>query len=256
MIGQNFFGKNEIKLDDNMQAMLRKVPANSLLIIDLDKTVICSDVFEGSETWYYALVDVCVRRLGEKQGLHRANAIYNQVQQGRTSALSADKEISWKDELAKLRARGVKIIGMTARQGDIAEATIKQVSSVGFSADTELLKRGVAKIDGEKIAVVPGYIFSGNCSKGPALDKVKSLFCTKALNDYPHVSFFDDRRDNCLSVNAMLERKNIPHTVTMYTKVDEQQLFPGESLETYLSNYYLLPEVKSAEEPRIPLSSL
>jgi len=256
MPGNTFFGKNEIKPSDDMATLLAAVPANSLLILDLDKTVMRSDSFEGSETWYHALVDECVRRYGEKPGLYKANDLYNQVQQGRECALAADKEMSWADELAKLRERGVKIIGMTARQGDIALPTIKQVGSTGFSVDRDVIKEGKAEINGEQITVVPGYIFSGNCAKGPALDKVKGLFSSKALSGYSHVSFIDDRRDNCLSMNAMLERNEISHTVTLYTKVDEARLFPNDCLENHLDKYQLPDAVKASEEQPVATLSL
>lgn len=220
----------DIKQVATMAEALAPVDADTLLIFDLDNTIIETTQTLGSDQWFeHYLHQQISKRLKDglpeakatSEGLLRALTDWKSIQ--RVTSVQLVEQVT-ADLIAK-HQKTIKVMGLTARPIDLADATYKQLNSVGvdltksaaFPNDLILNQGGgdvnfIAKFQ-------KGILFSGNSAKGPMLLKFLALANVSAKK----IIFVDDKQKNVDSVDKALDTlPGITHTSMRYGAADKK----------------------------------
>lgn len=208
--------RGEVREIKSMSEILPEVRPTTLLVFDLDNTLVEPEGNIGSDQWYDYIV-TALRR----DGLDPA-------------AAEAQAGALWTRMLAKVKAkpveeltpilvreqqkRGLKILGLTARGPEDAPATFAQLKAIGL----DLEKSAVAKDD---LAFAPGGLYSrGVYFVGDGPDKGKALlaFLERTGVRPTRVVFVDDKPRHAKNVDAALTGAGIPCVAFRYGAADEK----------------------------------
>ncbi len=188
----------EVREIKSMTEIVSEVRPTTLLVFDLDNTLVEPEGNIGSDQWYDYIV-MALRRDGlEPEAAEKeANALW-------TRMLGVVK-VKPVEELTPLllraqQKRGLKILALTARGPEDAPATFAQLKAIG--------------VDLAPSAV----IFVGDGDKGEAL----LTFLDKIKLRPTRVVFVDDKLRHAKAVDAALTAAGIPCVAFRYGAADEK----------------------------------
>jgi len=192
----------------------REIVAGTLVVFDIDNTLIEPVQMLGSDQWFYALVDDIRReQVGEAAAVDRAMAIWNAVQSD--TAVRA-VEAATPLLILRLQRRGIPILALTARTSQIAADTSRQLRSVGIDFE-RMAVAGDLEL-GATSKLVGGVLYVGeHNSKGEVLVALMRL----AKLSPKRVVFVDDKRKNVDSVSAALTSAKLPFVAYRYGAADQ-----------------------------------
>ena len=209
----------EIRETSRMSEVIKAVDTKTLLIFDLDNTVIEPTNQLGSDQWYYFLE----RKYREIDGLDGDQAYKKAMHVwNRTQDVIKMKPVE--NDVPKLlrqaQARGIKTIGLTARTLDVAATTLRQLASI----DVDLSKGSIHKPDIEirskdLARYTGGILFVGDRNvKGEVLTQFLKLI----KHEPKRIVFVDDKLKHVQSVEAAMKELKIPYIGFRYGAADEK----------------------------------
>lgn len=147
------------------------VDDTSLVLFDLDHTVFEGARIYGHANWFYGLINA-----GKAQGIAESETIRRifpawLTSQERTSVKPV--EALTPALIARLQARGLNVMGLTARQTPLIPATVRQLSEIGIDFTNSSLMPAIFA-DGEFSAPVAyrnGILFTSEFVKKSAVLK-------------------------------------------------------------------------------------
>jgi hypothetical protein len=198
--------KTQVKTTDSLTQVLPFLNSRTLLVVDIDNTLLEPRQNLGSDPWYrYLLRRLRDRGLAAPLARDKAIAVWNRLQDrievrpvepGTPRLLRAQQD------------HGVCTLGLTSRSLTIARRTRLQLESIGV----QLHRR---PCPGAHRLLRHGILFAGEGNdKGALLVR----FLRGRRPD--RVVFVDDRQENVDDVARALERASIPAIVFRYTAVD------------------------------------
>jgi phosphoglycolate phosphatase-like HAD superfamily hydrolase len=209
----------DVREISSLRQILPELTPGTLLVLDLDNTLIRPAGNLGSDQWYYFLV----RKFRDRDGLsaaaaeRAAMALWNRVQP------SLHLQTVEPETARLIRAeqdRGFLTLGLTARTTDIAATTIAQLRGVGVNlarhtvpthhftwptADPVLFKGGVL------------FVGEGN-EKGRTLLE----FLRRAGVRPARIVFVDDKRRHTVSVDRAARVAGVPCVAFRYGATDRR----------------------------------
>lgn len=207
-----------------------KEPDKTLVIFDIDNTLVCPENELGADEWFYYMVN----KKMQKEGLDYLGAVIQSLPkyyyaQFHIPLIPVEKNIS--ETLQKLMGLNIKFIALTARAIYLAERTFDQLFSLnikfGFLRDKtislNLMHPALFK---------QGILFSGNNDKGDALIALLDF-----VDFHPeYIIFADDKHKNLLSVEDAALKRQIHFTGIRYSGCDEKvkKFDPAKARELYL----------------------
>jgi hypothetical protein len=201
---------------ERMDEVERALIAGALVVFDIDNTLIEPAGMLGSDQWYYALVEQLQKdeKLDEDTAIDRATILWNEVQRG---LAVRPVEATVPALIEKWAARDIRIVALTARTFDIADATKEHLRSVGI----DFSKKKIAS-DLDLGLERPAKLIDGIVYLGEKNDKGEVLIeLLRALNLRPtRVIFVDDKKKHVESVSASLARTFIPYSAFRYAAAD------------------------------------
>lgn len=205
----------EMRETNSMEEALSLAGSTTLVVLDLDNTVMETNQMLGSDPFFGLLVSAA-----NAQGILGEEAIHwALVRNGMVQPESGVRPVEEKTPglIRGLQERNVRIMGLTSRPGAWAEKTIRQVESLGISlAITAPLLESTSLPSG---LIREGIFFlRPGKSKGPALVELLG-----ALPEAPGaIVFVDDKLSHTTSVEASLHSLPIPHTSFRYGAADQR----------------------------------
>lgn len=192
--------------------------AQTLVIFDLDNTLMHPDKHLGSDQWFYQRVAYF-----EAQGMKHQDAInatlprYFQVMYYVWMQPVQENTVQ---VVHQLQNKKVTTIALTARSLDIAYRTIEQLDHIGITFDG----KGPVKCpityqrDNKKPAMyLHGIIFCGDHDKG---EVIADWF--NRIKYYPKkIIFIDDKMKNIVSVEKALHKRDYPFIGIRYGYLDD-----------------------------------
>ncbi|MBN2359948.1 MAG: DUF2608 domain-containing protein [Deltaproteobacteria bacterium] len=195
------------------------IDEQTLVVFDIDNTLLEPVQTLGSDQWFYYLVDQGKRerRLSENKAIAEAVATWNRVQE---DVIVRPVEPDTPALVRRLQERGVRIIALTARTSGAAAITERQLRSIGIDLGRNPLPRPAVREGRRPDTSQPwlgAILFLGeNQTKGEALAKV-----VRSLPEPPsRVVFVDDKAHNTRSVDRALARLRIPVVAFRYGATD------------------------------------
>lgn len=189
---------------------------DTLVVFDLDNTLIEPVQTLGSDQWYYHLVaQLQAQGRDETQAHAEANAIWNRVQ---LATAVRPVEADTPDRVARLQARGLRVMALTARTQDVSSLTARQLESVGYTLAKSAFGRDELVLDADAGEIYrEGVLYVGeHASKGQAL----LAFLAKVGVTPARVVFVDDKEKHARSVDATLTAAGIPVVAIRYGAAD------------------------------------
>ena len=193
---------SEIREVQTMVAALAEVDADTLLLFDLDNTIMRTPQYLGSDHFFDELVSKALTAGGAmEQAVKDARNIWVAIQR-KTATIAV--EDTTPNLIKQLQDRGFLPLGFTARPLDIEEATRKQLLAIGVDFATRPFRQSEPLIvtSGDDNGRYSGGILYGGFknSKGPLL-----VDFLKQLDLHPRkVVFVDDKLKNVKSVDEAL----------------------------------------------------
>lgn len=197
---------------DSIERIWEHVTSDSLVILDLDDTVIEPQQTLGGDKWFYDLIDQR-RAAGHtlEAALELALQDWTEVQHHVTM-----KPVEPRTHLVirKLQAGGNRVIGLTARDSTLADRTIQQLSKIGVDFKISPISRKSVILDEKtNLRYHEGIIFVGETKKkGQALLKFLDHHRVRPK----HVIFLDDKEKHVRCVEETLNELGITHVALWY----------------------------------------
>lgn len=201
----------------SFQEIKKVITPETWVFLDLDNTVFETHQTLGSDHWF----DRILQKYFEEhqhwpKALERAVQHWTEVQ---NHAPMRPVEADTPQMIRELQSNGLPVIGLTARNKQLADRTVRQLSEMDVDFNLSTPAHGHLNIDPEagEIQYQDGIIFVGEIrNKGEALSRFLRLVQAKPK----HIVFADDKEYHARSVEKVLQDANIDHFIFHYTATD------------------------------------
>jgi hypothetical protein len=211
----SFFSLQAVEIQRLTEA-LRGVDASTVVVLDIDDTLIHPVQMVGSTDWGHHVTGQLIAA-----GMDREEAFW--LSTDRLMAVNrlidvAVVEAETPALIRDLQSRGIVVLACTARPGSFAEATHRQLASVGIDLPSTAPALDDFSIPGgaRPPAYSRGIIYSYGTSKGEAL----AGFLQIAGVTPSHLVFVDDSWKHVQAVQRAMDGLGIPCTVYRYAGAD------------------------------------
>lgn len=249
-----FFGNNlyaKVIQTATMADALKDATTTTLVILDIDNTILTPNQMVGSDAWFDHLFATLKEqgKLTEGQAEAAASAIWGEVQ-ARTAVRPV--EAITPDLIAKLQAQGTIVMALTARPLTLTRTTLIQLKGVGIN----LMMNPVSKALVDVRVSLPtrpkpvlarynsGVLFANGADKG----KLLVAFLKQQKLKPSSIIFVDDKQYNADNVERALVAAHINHAVYRYSAADAiVKTFNGETADLqYFFMQHILSDADAA----------
>ena len=205
----------DVREISSMQEIVPALESGTLLVFDIDNTLVTPLGYIGSDQWYYYLSTAIARdqpKLSKTQVQEKADAVWTRAQdlvkvrpvEALTPALIRGQQ-----------ERGIRVMALTARAESDAPATFRQLHDIGVDLDLNSVHAADLHVPG-------GYWSHGVLFVGEGVDKGKFLveFLGRIGLKPSRIVFADDKPHHARNVDAALSAAGIPATVFRYGAED------------------------------------
>lgn len=208
----------------SMEKAVSHAGPESLLIFDIDNTLIQPVQMLGSDQWFFYMVDKFVKDgASQEDATEKAWKAWVDVQKVtkvRPAEATTPKLIS------DAQGKGIFTMALTARSYDEGELTHRQLSSVGIDMtgfpplfkDLELTEEGMKR----PARYYKGVLLVDLNDKGEVLDMFLKMMKRKSKFSPANVVFIDDKMKNVSAVDAALAKVGLECDCIRYGYLDAQ----------------------------------
>ena len=197
------------------------VTPETLVVFDIDNTLLAPAGQLGSDQWFYFIDSLYkLQGMGEKEAGDLAMRVWNEAQRRVTVGPLEPDTVAL---LARLAARGVPMMALTARTLDIAELTATQLATAGLSLEGRLPGARATRIPRAELGAAEDALFAhGVLFVGESNDKGKVLSRFLQMSDLrpARVVFVDDKARHVKNVEAALSALGVPSVAFRYGGAD------------------------------------
>lgn len=196
----------------------------TLLVFDIDSTVLEPTQMLGGDAWFYYTVDAGIKSGKIKQEAINAAMIPWLAAQEITEVRPVEKITA--ETIKRAQENGVMVMALTARPYELAEATLRQLNSIGvdFSKNPPIKKdidfgNGFGRY-------YKGIFFASTTQNGNFIAHNKGSVLLRFLEKLGYtpqkIMFVDDRKNNVENVNTALAQKGLDCQCFRYGAADMQ----------------------------------
>lgn len=197
--------------------LLRYVDRNTVLVVDIDNTILTSGQDLGTTKWGWNHVSR-MEKMGytHDEAMALTHAVFHQVWRLSEPRL-VDERIP--DVIRRFQKQGIKVLGLSNRDPSLAYVTSDQLCRLNI----DLTRSSLDSDDFKVFAATETHYVEGILFVGDMGDKGKALnaFLRMVLQRPDKVVFVDDRMRNVSNVGAALRDLNIEYVGVWYRKGDE-----------------------------------
>jgi hypothetical protein len=210
----------KITTSAEMSELLKHIHFDTVVLFDLDNTVMEAQLELGSDQWFVQMCMQVVAKIPEKdKAITWAVALYHEVQKiVRTQAV----EEATVKIIRALQDIGIPIIAITARDECLHPATTRQLADIGIELHHLEIPPLELPIAGNTSSINPiyeqGVIYCGGRDKGACFRAF--LESTKA--GIKHVVMVDDKEKYLHQVGAVAEELGIRFDGVRYSHLDQK----------------------------------
>ena len=212
------FSRAEVQETAQMSEALSAVDAKTLLVFDLDNTIIEPVQTLGSDQWFEAQVKhyVVVEHLDPDRAIHKAIILWSKIQQV-SGVQPVEKNTPFL--IKEKQEQGIRVMGLTARPQELSTRTREQLKSIGVDLSLTAVSTKDFAVQGVSDAkFTRGITFVGTNNKGKVLAAL-----LKQLDLVPaKVVFVDDKEKHVKSVDVALKELGIKYLGFRYGAADEK----------------------------------
>jgi len=189
----------------------------TLIIFDIDNTILEPTKPEGSDQWFYAAINYFQKQgLTYQQARNKVIPIYIELNR-KNGVQLVEKEVV--ALIHSFQHRNIPVIALTSRSEPIKSITIKQLTSFNIDLEREPLNNK-SFVFNFKIpaSFYHGILFCGDNNK----DAILIEFLKQTTLKPGLIIFIDDKRHYLASVEKTLNKKNIPFIGLRYGYLDNK----------------------------------
>lgn len=220
---------SEVREIKSMKEILKEVDSQTLLVFDLDNTLMEPVQSLGSDQWYYYIIKKYKEadKLNDQEAYDKSDKVWNQTQW--LIEVKAVEAIT-PEIIRNFQKRKIKMMGLTARTYDLSDITLKQLASVGIHLGQSVSSQNLEFKLVDTAHFVDGIVFQGeHNSKGEVF--VEFL---KRVNLRPKkVVFVDDKQKHVNSMEKALGEAKIKYVGFRYGATDERVQRFNKDFEDY-----------------------
>lgn len=204
----------EVREIQSMAEIASELRPTTLLVLDIDNTLVEPVGNIGSDQWYYYLL-----KAYRRDGLDAAAA---EAKAGETwTRTLATVRVKPVEDLTPIlvraqQKRGLKVLALTARGAEDAEATFAQLQAIGLDLTGSAVRQDDLKTELNGL-YTRGVFFVG---EGPDKGKTLVAFLEKIGLRPTRVVFADDKPHHAKNVDAALTAAGIPCVSFRYGAAD------------------------------------
>ena len=206
----------EVREINSMAEIVPALDSQTLLVFDIDNTLVEPVGNLGSDQWYYYLA----MALARDDASLSADAVAAQADAIWTKTLATVKvkpvETLTPALVREQQAAGLQVMALTARAAEDAAATFQQLRDIGIDLSVNAVRK-------EDLATEQGGFFSrGVFFVGEGPDKGKTLVAfLKKIGLHPaRIVFVDDKPRHAANMDAALTSAGIPSVSFRYGAAD------------------------------------
>lgn len=224
----------------NIQDALPFIDEDTLLLVDLDNCMFEAAQALGHANWFYDELQIRMEK-----GMSREEAIadaYPDWIKTQKACKVKPLENDFVPMLQLLQNKGIAIMGLTHRQPSVAEATVKQVHSLGFDFLTTAPSKDSFSIPAKTPTLYfQGILFVGDYNK--KIDIFEPFLSILKISP-KKIVFIDDKRKNVDELEALTQH-DIDYIGIHYTAIENAK--PVYNREIAEFQYKFLDQIMSNE---------
>lgn len=203
----------------DMTRVLRESGPGTLVVFDIDNTLIEPRGHLGSDQWYDYLVEIKLARGADRNtAITQADRAFN-VWQDRIEVQAVDA--SSPRVMKELDRKGIPYFALTARSAEAMAVTKRQLANAGFQLPVGNFRAGQAadaKQLGSGAAYDQGIFYVGELglTKGEALSRIFDLSGFTPQR----VVFVDDKSKHTRTVQEAMQKRGIPCLCLRFSRAD------------------------------------
>ena len=201
----------------NMDQVYNYLKPNTLIIFDIDNTLIEPVQSVGSDQWFRHRIAYWIDHGMEQEvALEKALADWMAVQNITKMQLS---EPNIAKIVRHLQGRNFTVMGLTTRGLGMSTRTNQQLATVGIDlSKTAPSKDDIFFMNQRGVLFREGTLFTANTHKGAALFKLlDQLDMTPKM-----ILFINDKRSHIVPIEEWAIKRNIPFIGLRYSQLDEK----------------------------------
>lgn len=231
---------------DTITAITPYVHEGSLVIFDLDDTLIKTPELIGSDTWFTFLTEEQTKKgLTYNEAVEQVLPLYFFVRNIVHVELVEPCAPAF---IAHLRQQNIQVMALTSQSLPLIAKTTKEMDRLGihfFITEASNNIFGLSITHNAKF--VNGILFSGNNHKGDTLFQLLDLINAAPSN----IIFIDDKESNVKKVESAVEAHGISFIGLHFTGADTwknefNQTLANKQLYAFKVNYGLAPRTEDA----------
>ncbi len=204
----------EVREIKTMADIAPAIDATTLLVFDIDNTLVEPVGNIGSDQWFYYLEKAYKRDgLDEAAAQAKAAEIWTKTQ---VTVQVKPVETITPTLIREQQKRGIKVMALTARGAEDAAATFRQLRDIGVDLTASAVRKG------DLATELKGFYSRGVFFVGEGPNKGVTLVSfLKKINLHPkRVVFVDDKPHHVKNVEAALRESGVPCIAFRYGAAD------------------------------------
>ena len=199
----------------SLDEVLLKVSSNTLVVLDIDETLLTTSQMLGSDFWFQNKIQkYAFEGLDKKEALAKTLPDYiNFLTQSKVKLIESQAPVL----VHKLQRMGVTVVGLTSRSSELAYVTTAQLQSLNIN-----LNRTPIKLDELGLSShLPHHYFEG-ILYSKSLHKGKVLLDLINHTNFPidRLVFVDDKMEYIQELQETCEANQIEYTGLRYARRD------------------------------------
>lgn len=201
----------------NMEEILPYVDSDTLVVFDVDDTLLAPKQLLGSDPWFMQMLSIYdARGLTKSQAVAKVLPTYMAFQ-NKTQVRPIEKISA--ALIHNLQQQNINVIGLTTRSTELCFTTHNQLRSI----DIDLKKTALKNHDIDVMTDLPlyyieGILFTEVRHKGEVLKEL----CKKLNYEIKKVIFINDKLKYVVQLDETFKELNIPYVGFRYAARDEE----------------------------------
>jgi len=190
---------------------------NTLVIFDIDNTILEPTSAEGGDQWFYAAINHFKKQgLSYQEAYDKVMPIYTKLSK-KNGVKLVEKEVV--SIIHRLQKHKFLVIALTSRSQPIKETTINQLTSLNINLSNKQFDNKNFSFNLKiPASFKSGILFCGDNDKGEILTK----FLEQTSSKPNLIIFIDDKKQYLTSVKVALNKNNIPFIGLRYGYLDNK----------------------------------
>lgn len=223
----------EIEEIGSMNEAFKPLKYGTLLVLDIDNTILAPTQTLGSDQWYGAMVSQ-----SKNKGNSEAQAIAEVIpvwMKAQTSTQVLPIEKTTPRLIREIQKKGILVMALTARPTELSDVTLRQLKSIGIAFPTteSFTYSHPGDADHTSVGFHNGVLFVGpKNNKGVIL----SNFMVQAKLEPKQLVFVDDKVKHVTNMEEVFSKTMIPNINYRYGAADKKvQKYSQEIADTELA---------------------